>query len=204
MKRPKIASIDVDEVVVSLYQDWVQYLCDRSSSPPNPETVSGYYNISNAFPDVTEDIALSFWKQRNLYDDAFPLEGAVAGIQMLIDAGYDIVFASHVEGDHGKSKFEFLKRFFSFDSFAQTREKGYLQPDIAFDDRIKHLHHYNYCKPSCITVQFDTPYDQDECEFYPDFKLSGWTDTAMIEKIIKLADEAYERETQRTAIVKGK
>jgi 5'(3')-deoxyribonucleotidase len=204
MKRPKIASIDVDEVVVSLYDDWVRYLCARSSVTPNPEHLAGYYNIGKAFPDLSDVEIRAFWKQRGLYDTSEPLEGAVEGIQMFITAGYDIVFASHVEGDHGKSKFEFLNRFFPFNSFAQTREKGYLQPDIAIDDRLSHLQHYNYCKPTCVTVQFDTPFDQDGCEFFPDFKLKGWTDTSMIEKIIMIADEAYERETERLTIVKGR
>lgn len=144
--KNKVLVCDVDGVVVDMSRQWHQYLInyayhyDPLANFPTYEEVCKYYNFGEAFSDwVCMQDCLEFWKQSNLYDKAIPTEGAVEFIYTFKGAGWDIVFASHCEGTHSKSKWEFLNRHFPVDGFMATREKQYVRADIAIDDRIEHL-----------------------------------------------------------------
>lgn len=90
--------------------------------------------------DEEIQLAKDWWKQKDLYDDMYPMKGAVEALQELSDMGHTIIFASHCEGDHAKSKVEFLKKHFPFMSgFLATRQKQFVRCDVLIDDRAYNL-----------------------------------------------------------------
>lgn len=143
MTKP-ILVCDVDGVVVDLSFKWYEWLCEESKlcqySRPAYDSVSVEYDYAKSFTQfLPESVAHKFWKQSNLYDEAIPLSGAVEFIAEFKKQGWDVVFASHTEGSHAKSKYDFLERHFKFDGFMATREKQFLRANIAVDDRVEHL-----------------------------------------------------------------
>lgn len=190
MVNRKVVAVDVDSVVVDLSYDWWKFLEARTSTPKSFELVNTVYDFTTMYPDIRRDVALSFWKSRDLYDGRKPFAGCVEALKEFHDAGFNVTFVSHVEGDHGKSKVEFLKRHFPFMSgFMATRQKGLVRPDVAFDDRVTHLNSYLEHNPDCLTVRILTPHDQDVKEtnnhFFMD--VSQWKDERVIDYLIQVA-----------------
>lgn len=186
----RILVCDVDGVVVDLSYRWYEYI--KTIVPDVNVTyqlLSPYYDFHVPVRGyITKEEAYHFWKRRNLYDNETPLAGSVEIISKLkYEHGFDIVFASHVEGDHAKSKYEFLTRHFPVDGFIATREKGYVRADVAIDDRVEHLISH---PAHVIKVLKETPHAQTEREsvkaFTPSMTLSNWDNeflTKLIEKI---------------------
>lgn len=155
---------DVDGVVVDLSRQWWEWLCEQSPTdgpkPPSFEETKTFYDFHTPFKHLVEiDVAHYFWKRVSLYDEAEPVEGAVEFINTFKKSGFDIVFASHCEGQHSKSKWEFLKRNFPVDGFMATREKQYVKANIAIDDRLDHL--VNRDDKETLLILKDTPHRQD-------------------------------------------
>ena len=78
---------------------------------------------------------------------------------------YNIVFASHIEGNHGKSKVEFIKKWFPMTSaFAATRQKNMVKSVVNIDDRVEHL--INLSKDS-LPILYKTTWDNPEHSLEP-------------------------------------
>lgn len=154
---------DVDGVVVDLSKQWWEWLVGQSDFNDDPcpiyEDVKKYYDYSIPFNGLVEkDVAYHFWKRELLYDEAMPVEGSQKAVETFKQAGWDIVFASHCEGIHSKSKWEFLKRNFPVDSFMATREKHFLRANIAIDDRAENLVKFPM---DVFCVLMDAPHNKD-------------------------------------------
>lgn len=154
---------DVDGVVVDLSQRWWEWLVNQSDyiddTLPTFEETKEHYDYSIPFKGIVDkDAAYYFWKMEHLYDDAVPVEGSQSAVGTFKQAGWDIVFASHVEGAHSLSKWNFLKRNFSFDGFMATREKHFLKANIVIDDRAENLLKF----PSDVfCVLMDAPHNRN-------------------------------------------
>ena len=82
-----------------------------------------------------------------------PMDGSVDVLSTLSEQ-YNIVFASHVEGEHGKSKVDFLKKYFPFMSgYAATRQKNTIRSAYNIDDRVIHLENLH---PSTTPLLFES------------------------------------------------
>ena len=183
----KILVCDVDGVVVDVSHDWAEYI--RHIVPDVNVTyklLSPYYDFHIPVRGyVSKEEVYHFWKRDNLYDKAEPLPGSVEMIKTLkYEFGFDIVFASHVEGNHAKSKFDFLKRHFPVDGFMATREKGFVRATAAIDDRVEHLISH---PENVIKILKHTPHAQSELEqvqqFKPDITLHNW-DYSFVEQLM--------------------
>lgn len=192
MKFSPILAVDVDCTVVEIQKKWLAYLNSLvdESKKVSSEEVEGTYNYMKFFPSISENDGFRrFWNASDVYDDMEPITGSVEFIErMRNELGYKVVFVSHIEGNHGKSKHEFLKRFFEFDAFVATREKMFVRCDIIIDDRLKNLvgHPDNVC-----TVHFDLGHDQcTSCT--TDFVMRQW-DTSLIDELHTkvLTENAY-------------
>lgn len=166
MNDPKTDSpilvCDVDGVVVDLSQKWYEWLrtiSTKYAEHPSFEEVVKHYDFYVPFKGLTtEQAARHFWKMEHIYDHVSPLEGSVEALQAFKRAGWDIVFASHVEGSHSLSKYNFLKRNFPMDGFMATREKHFLRADVVIDDRVENLLKF----PSDVfCILMDAPHNKD-------------------------------------------
>lgn len=159
--RP-ILVCDVDGVVVDLSRRWYDWICLQTSKyrpAPTFEEVSRHYDYSIPFEGtVDRSVANHFWKMSHIYDWATPVEGSVELLEAFKAAGWDIVFASHVEGDHSLSKYNFLKKHFPMDGFMATREKHFLKANIVIDDRAENLLKFS---SDVFCVLMDAPHNKD-------------------------------------------
>jgi 5'(3')-deoxyribonucleotidase len=176
----KILVCDVDGVVVDLSYQWFEYLKgivkDVSLSY---EDLAHSYDFHGAVSKyITQQEAYYFWKQSGLYDGREPLQNASEALWSLKnDHGFSIVFASHVEGNHAKSKFEFLKKHFPVDGFLATREKHFVRACVAIDDRVDHL--VNHPMNVGRILKY-TPHEQTyKGDFKPDAVVYEWSEQAV-------------------------
>ena len=174
--------IDIDITLVETGVEWWSWLacCGTYGLPYN---ISEYdiegkfdYNLGNYFPnyrEITGSDPYSFWKQGNLYDWLSPLPNSVAVIKKLVDAGHEIVFISHCQGNHMSSKMKWLKKHFPFvkmgvnGGFLHTKEKHLVDVDVMIDDRIDNLLPF---KDNVIKIYFgsiyqDKPFKRGEVDF---------------------------------------
>lgn len=180
MDVERILVCDVDGVVIDLSYKWYEYLRSivKDVNFTYEDLASKYDFHKQLSKYITTQEAMWFWNQENLYDDKEPLPFAADTLWALKKAhGFKIVFASHVEGQHAKGKFEFLKKHFPVDGFMATREKQFVRADIAIDDRYDHLvnHPMNVGK-----ILKYTPHEQTlETQFKPDAVIYEWGDHAL-------------------------
>lgn len=181
----KIIVCDVDGVVVDLSYQWYLYLRGIVKDISfTYEELAAYYNFhQNLCKYISEQEAMWFWKRDNLYDTATPIDNSVESLWALKKLGFSVVFASHVAGNHAKSKYEFLKRYFPVDGFMATREKHFLRADIAIDDRIEHL--VNHPLQVGKVLKY-TPHKQSyKGHFDPDMVLYDWN-TSSVDQLVSL------------------
>ena len=162
----KVAAVDVDLTVVDMVTSWVDHM--NRITGANFEIKEGTmypYNLTEIYKhylvsDYDKDLLFKWWNKEDLYDSAVPIDGSVEALKSVNDAGYDIVFVSHCEGNHARSKYYFLRRYFPFMAgFMATREKGFVRADIAFDDRNEYLCQY----PDYVTKYLKvTPFKQTQ------------------------------------------
>lgn len=140
---------DVDNVVVESGKKFATWLsdqqfyvdaCDKVGVVPIVHSMMHYDPIVGLqINDSDINRIWDWWGARDLYDDVSPVDGCVEVLEHL-SSGYNIVFASHTEGDHAKSKVLFLKKFFPFMSgFSATRQKNMIKSKYNIDDRAEHL-----------------------------------------------------------------
>lgn len=112
----RLLGIDVDGVVV--------------------DTLSLYKQASPHLEDT-----LDFWRDKNLYDNLVPMEGAVEKLEQL-SKYFGIVFVSRLKGNHHRSKVYFLKEHFPFMiGFIGSHEKWILNGSLVamVDDLVDNL-----------------------------------------------------------------
>lgn len=191
MAKEKNLVCDVDGVVVDLSYEWFKYLRAMIKDAAfTYQDVARFYNFQEPLKQyITQEEAFHFWKKSGLYDGREPIIGAREALWRLKnECGFSIVFASHVEGNHAKSKFEFLKRNFPVDGFMATREKQFVRATVAIDDRIEHLMNH----PSdVVTVLKFTPQEQT-CltDFTPTFNMYEWSD-AVVDRIVQEVEKKH-------------
>lgn len=166
---------DVDLTICPSGTKWGEWLLSQAS-PNDLGTWEGLwsgfkiqpYNLASLFPSVENP--MQYWKDLD-YSQFEPIEGSVEGLEEL-SKYYGILFISHVEGSHGKSKCEWLKKHYPFlTGISYTREKFIHNDSVVamIDDRNSHLSGFDANK----RIRFETPYSQDfDCNVR--FSSSNW------------------------------
>lgn len=144
-------------------------------------------------PTYWQDKAKAWWKQEGLFDDMRPTDEVMASIEALHRDGHVIVFASHVEGAHAKSKVQFLKRWFPYmDAFLATRQKHYVRCDYLVDDRASNL--IRVTQSSRITpVYLKTAYDDSSYDKMIDKFKAEWVEYLEVNSIKEFSDTIFKR-----------
>ena len=163
--------VDVDNVVVGTGELFVEHLlsdsrfctaCTRIGVDPYTWAMTYYDPLTElGLSDAVKREMFGWWGRRDLYDDLLPIEDSQDILETL-SAFYNIVFVSHVEGEHGKSKVDFLKKYFPFMSgYAATRQKNIVRSSYNIDDRVIHL---NNLAEGTTPLLFESPWgNPDHC-----------------------------------------
>lgn len=136
------------------------------------------YNLGVYYPDLSESESFSFWKDVSLYQKLKPYQGAVEVINNLALQGHNIIFISHCQQNHFKSKVQAAKEWFNIHKnqfgFFATKEKHFANVDIMIDDRNCFLSRFD---DEVIKIKFDTQFSQcEDLKVSLDFHSNKWED----------------------------
>lgn len=167
MTRP-IFKVDVDLCVVdsvSSENGWIDWCNKMSGLKLTPQDMNWDYSIGKYYDAKLKPLglnALDWWRQQGIYDNLTPLYGVEQALKAAVDAGYDVVFVSHIKGNHHKSKFNFLKRHFGdvMSGFIGTKEKHFVSSGTAMDIIIDDRHEYLNAGREFMKIKFDTKWSQ--------------------------------------------
>lgn len=177
--------IDFDLTVVDcVFQQggWVDHLNAMSYHYISKEQFANMgeidYNLGKYYPDLTESESFSFWKDTSLYQKLKPYDGAVTVINNLVKQGHKVVFISHCQQNHFKSKVVAAKEWFDITKesfgFLATKEKHFVNVDVMIDDRNTFLNSFD---DKVIKIKFNTPFTQcEELKTSLDFQSDNWYD----------------------------
>lgn len=173
----RIIAVDCDLVVAPMDRLHWEWLCKETGQyRPFPEDSRSLpYNLGEMFGIPNR--ALEFWRAADLYDRVLPIEGSVEALTEISNYA-DVIFLTAIKGNHNKSKFYFLRHHFPFmKGYIATKEKYLVRCDAMIDDRLDNLARF---PKDVITIQYDTPYRQDDKyrDFVPDLKFTSWIDVA--------------------------
>lgn len=151
-----VIAIDVDLTILrDIGQDWLDWLNKESGKSLTLEDCQYDYNLGKFFPAL--DDPYDFWRAHDLYDNKIPSDDALRIVPKLCRE-HDVIFASAIKGDHHKSKYRMLKRWFpKMKGFLATKEKNFVRCDAFVDDRNKFLNQQGY---DVIKIKMDTPFKQ--------------------------------------------
>lgn len=163
-----IICFDVDNTIVDTGKLFSEFAMSLPFVQDHFNTKEDLYNFTHSVYDISDYYFLNteqklelsnFWKCPELYDDLYATESAIETIKELKRLGHQVIFASHVEGYHSKSKFEMIKRSFdNFDGFIATREKQFVLCDYLIDDRSYNLTNLIVSKPIYVETRY---FDED-------------------------------------------
>ena len=175
--------IDFDLTVVDcIFQDgaWIDHLNAMSYHYISKEQFANMkeidYNLGRYYPDLTESESFSFWKDTSLYQKLKPYKDVVEVINNLAKKGHKIVFISHCQTNHFKSKVVAAKEWFDIPKesfgFLATKEKHFVNVDVMIDDRNLFLNSFG---DNVVKIKFDTPFTQcAELKVSLDFHSNNW------------------------------
>jgi 5'(3')-deoxyribonucleotidase len=176
----KIIAVDCDLTIAQSDIAWWDWLCRMCNTGIDRDEVlrahNGVldYDLTWYFSPLISNLGidgLGFWRGTNTYDHVSPVEGSIYYLEKLKELGFDIIVVSAIKGNHNKSKWQFLNKFFPFiDGYIATKEKHYVKCDYIIDDRNDVL---NKMK-DCIRIKMATPYTQKEAIACDSIKLDSW------------------------------
>ena len=188
-----IIGVDVDLTVADSsisHWDFLQQVSEDGNSCMPSGVLD--YDLSTYFNLPKYIDSMDFWRYDDLYDvkpcdleldysakritrrAIQPIKDSVQCLQSLSSQGWEIVFISHIKGNHHKSKVNWLKRHFPFmDGFIATQEKHYVNCDVLIDDRHNHL---NNSSILIDKIKFDTVYEQSVELEHADLISNDWVE----------------------------
>lgn len=173
--------VDVDLTLVRtdlLWENWLvaqgaRLKIQKGSFSELPYDISQLYDV----PSKVEPY--DFWRQEFLYDGLFPLAFSQSVFQNWKEKGHKVVFISAIKGDHHKSKYYFLKKWFpELDGVILTKEKGFVNVDVMIDDRDDILNQFDGTKT--LKIKFHTQYEQKEPST-AHFTIKDWQDERLLQ-----------------------
>tara|TARA_B100000929_G_scaffold290599_1_gene284890 strand:- start:46451 stop:47104 length:654 start_codon:yes stop_codon:yes gene_type:complete len=200
--KGNVIGVDIDLTVCPTDEMWFEWLISMTQSPAIcefdeveykcltlPELHSLHtskgekvnYNLTKYFPKpINSNVdPFDFFRREGIYDLASPYKGCIKTLKMLEMRGYEIVFISHNKGNHSKSKYNFLERWFgqvggiNFHSITtHSKEKFRANVDYIIEDRLLPL---NICHQHGIKgILKESNYTQGEDPLTEYLRFDSW------------------------------
>lgn len=176
--------VDLDGVVV----DWTyQFNTDLAEKFPDlvfeeMREFSTPAHLSQEHQDAINAVKYA----AGFYRHMPPIDGAIEGLQVLVDSGYDVWFCSSpeifnesCESDKKNWIMEHLGEFWAR-RLILSRDKTLVRGDLLIDDR-PDVH--GVADPEWTHVLFDQPYN-DHVPASERLRMHGWADWSRIERIL--------------------
>lgn len=162
MRKPRLG-VDIDNVIVRSDLHWDWWLMNQAKLKESqiPKTGKINYNISTYYPMLKSPF--DFWRSETLYDNMKPTANSQECLEALSNH-FDIIFVTAIKGNHHKSKYYFVEKYFPFlKGFIATKEKDLVDLDIMIDDRVENLDKF---PPETYKILFGTRYKQNREHSY--------------------------------------
>ena len=161
----KVLAIDIDGTVLTeICYDWfydlktIYPLKKEWSYVIHPRDHKLPYDLSEMFEIPEGHDAFTFWYEDNLYDQYVPRSDAISHIDALHLMGYKIIFVSKVIGNHGRSKTNFINKYFPYNQgVILTGQKHHIKCDYLIDDCMSVL---NKMSTDTITIKFRDDFNE--------------------------------------------
>lgn len=129
--------IDMDDVLEQLIEGWVAYLNRRFGTTVRPEDIR-HWTMCDNFPDLTWEQVYSAVDDPALWDEVYPMPGAVEAVRSLMDAGHEIYVVTATDYPTLAAKMDkVLFRYFpmiDWEHVIITRNKQMVRGDVLIDD----------------------------------------------------------------------
>lgn len=158
--------IDVDNVLFDAGLNWFEWCRETHGISTDLEmefkndwlSNKAEFSFKKYFPHVDYSKVVGYWFLPDIYDNVI-IDPVVVEAVNKIRAEFDVVFVSHVLGNHGFSKERMLRKHFGGKDMKHifTEHKQYVNLDFLIDDRYKNFvrSHTTY------GIYFKTPYIDD-------------------------------------------
>lgn len=169
--------IDVDNVLFDAGLNWFEWCCETHGIMTDSEmqfkndwlSNKAEFSFKKYFPHVNYGKVVEYWFLPNIYDSVIIDPVIVESINKIKES-FDVVFVSHVLGDHGHSKERMLRKHFGGKDMKHifTEHKQYVKLDYLIDDRYK-----NFVGNLDVNgIYFETPYIDDMPKTMMNIRLS--------------------------------
>jgi 5'(3')-deoxyribonucleotidase len=143
--KPLVIACDVDDVCAAQLKEWFRrYGILSGDTQLTHETIRGWDLSTQVLPSWSARI-YDILKHTDLYDKITPLDGALAGVQLLRDAGHRVVFVSACAVDSMGPKVRWLQRHgflpsgYAIPDFIAATSKYLIRADVLIDDHVKNV-----------------------------------------------------------------
>lgn len=155
--------VDIDNSVANTSTAWWKWMCEVYNHKLTPTKEHTDYNSSVYFREAGNGIKIDpfyfFDRDNEPYNLIQPIRGSKEALWKLSMQGFDIIFVSHIIGDHFENKLEWLEKHYPFmRGFIGTKQKHLVEGDVLIDDRNDRL---NKCSLP-VKIKFDSIFDQQE------------------------------------------
>lgn len=189
MNKFRVA-IDVDGVLNDLMEKTIDLYNMRHDTTFTVDDFKEYDIYKDLdFEDANDFVNL--WAEKELWDSLEPRDDAQRCVQQLVNAGYEIYFATSTDAINYEWKVRWLENYFPMipeNNIMCIHNKNLLNVDVLIDDCPKHLTSNSLYYRVC----FDFPWNRAiHDEVYGIYRAHNW------EEVVNAVNEIYEFDNAR-------
>ena len=157
--------LDQDQVICKFVERVLEWYNEDYGTNFRDTDVKDYWALETILGPPGKPFLRSCMRYPETYRDLEPVEGAIEGVKMLIDAGHDVVIATAVPRSAGiayHGKLEWIRRnmpFFDLNNLVAIQRKDLLVGDLLLDDGPHNIEAFK--KTGRTAVVFDRPWNQN-------------------------------------------
>jgi 5'(3')-deoxyribonucleotidase len=192
---------DLDSIVIDLLGPWLDWYNSKWKDSLTVDDLVQYDIHKIVNPDCGTQIYDFLHDSPERYRKLPPIQGAVASLKLLQDAGHDLILASAVLGDTAGEKFRWCHQnlpFLPTQNLMVGARKERIWGDIFIDDAPKNLLAYRACWSEATLMSIMYPYNR-HMTAHVDVHADGYLDTGKAwSEIVKAIQDIAEYDEQNT------
>lgn len=178
-------AVDVDGTIAALEQAWLaRYNRDYGDNMTREQWID--WNVAQFVKPECGSKIYEYLKDPTLYDEVYPIEGALEGVNKLRDEGHRVIFPTTTPIESSGAKYYWLKHYKFLDKdadYIEVADKGLVLADFLLDDGFHNITAFRgtgilYRQP--WNVKFDHPHDALD---WNDF-LTKWNNNSYVHPTI--------------------
>jgi 5'(3')-deoxyribonucleotidase len=176
MKSNIIITCDIDDVVLNLMNSWLKIYNKEFNDNLKPENITDWDISSFVKPEAKQRI-YEYIENKDVFNNAIPIEGALDGISKLKEWGFRIVYVTANNPFNVKQDWLKRNRFLTENiDFVQAYDKSLIHANYLLDDKFQNCQDFKYGQ----SWLFSQPWNH---KYYFGNRINKWSEFInMIEK----------------------